>query len=152
MVGECTMEGPSKPGFVSSDVVIVESSKVDGVPERRKFGRMKLLQFSENHRPAYWGTWNKKTTVIHPRDPWAQDRVSVWALLRLLRILFSMAFSQGSGAPQSSSFLALPFPPDPGDDSDCCVCALRTSLTTRWTATRSGKRRSRESPSPTAKG
>ncbi|KAM9731196.1 chromatin assembly factor 1 subunit A isoform 2-T2 [Dama dama] len=58
----------------NSDVVIVESSKVDGVPERRKFGRMKLLQFSENHRPAYWGTWNKKTAVIHPRDPWAQDR------------------------------------------------------------------------------
>lgn len=81
MVGECTMEEPSKPGFVSSDVVIVESSKVDGVPERRKFGRMKLLQFSENHRPAYWGTWNKKTTFIRPRDPWAQDRVSVWALL-----------------------------------------------------------------------
>ncbi|KAM5230356.1 chromatin assembly factor 1 subunit A isoform 2-T2 [Hipposideros larvatus] len=58
----------------NSDVVIVESSKVDGVPERKKFGRMKLLQFSENHRPAYWGTWNKKTMVIRPRDPWAQDR------------------------------------------------------------------------------
>ncbi|KAM9104326.1 chromatin assembly factor 1 subunit A isoform 1-T1 [Megaptera novaeangliae] len=58
----------------NSDVVIVESSKVDDVPERRRFGRMKLLQFSENHRPAYWGTWNRKTTVIHPRDPWAQDR------------------------------------------------------------------------------
>ncbi|KAM7142518.1 chromatin assembly factor 1 subunit A isoform 1-T1 [Molossus nigricans] len=58
----------------NSDMVIVESSKADGVPERKKFGRMKLLQFSENHRPAYWGTWNKTTTVIHPRDPWAQDR------------------------------------------------------------------------------
>ncbi|XP_042525880.1 chromatin assembly factor 1 subunit A isoform X1 [Dipodomys spectabilis] len=58
----------------SSDVMIVESSKVDGVPERSKFGRMKLLQFSENHRPAYWGTWNKKTAVIRPRDPWAQDK------------------------------------------------------------------------------
>ncbi|XP_077601490.1 chromatin assembly factor 1 subunit A [Crocuta crocuta] len=58
----------------NSDVVIVESGKVDGVPDRKKFGRMKLLQFSENHRPAYWGTWNKKTTVIHPRDPWAQDK------------------------------------------------------------------------------
>ncbi|XP_031204536.1 chromatin assembly factor 1 subunit A isoform X1 [Mastomys coucha] len=56
------------------DVVIVESSKVDGVPERKKFGRMKLLQFSENHRPAYWGTWNKKTAVIRPRNPWAQDK------------------------------------------------------------------------------
>ncbi|KAK7799529.1 hypothetical protein U0070_013710 [Myodes glareolus] len=55
------------------DMVIVEN-KVDGVPERRKFGRMKLLQFSENHRPAYWGTWNKKTAIIRPRDPWAQDK------------------------------------------------------------------------------
>uniref|UniRef100_A0A8C5ZZ60 Chromatin assembly factor 1 subunit A n=1 Tax=Marmota marmota marmota TaxID=9994 RepID=A0A8C5ZZ60_MARMA len=59
----------------NSDMVIVGSSKVAGIPERRKFGRMKLLQFSENHRPAYWGTWNKKTVVIHPRNPWAQDKV-----------------------------------------------------------------------------
>ncbi|XP_023572703.1 chromatin assembly factor 1 subunit A [Octodon degus] len=59
---------------VNRDVVIVETSKGDNVPERRKFGRMKLLQFSENHRPAYWGTWNKRTAVIHPRHPWAQDK------------------------------------------------------------------------------
>uniref|UniRef100_A0A452TPZ1 Chromatin assembly factor 1 subunit A n=1 Tax=Ursus maritimus TaxID=29073 RepID=A0A452TPZ1_URSMA len=71
-----TMVSNRNTNIHNSDVVIVESGKVDGVPERRKFGRMKLLQFSENHRPAYWGTWNKKTTVIHPRDPWAQDRVS----------------------------------------------------------------------------
>ncbi|XP_045660305.1 chromatin assembly factor 1 subunit A isoform X2 [Ursus americanus] len=69
-----TMVSNRNTNIHNSDVVIVESGKVDGVPERRKFGRMKLLQFSENHRPAYWGTWNKKTTVIHPRDPWAQDR------------------------------------------------------------------------------
>ncbi|XP_037361000.1 chromatin assembly factor 1 subunit A isoform X2 [Talpa occidentalis] len=69
-----TMVSNRNAEIFNSDMVIVESSKVDGVPERRKFGRMKLLQFSENHRPAYWGTWNKKTTVIHARDPWAQDR------------------------------------------------------------------------------
>lgn len=54
--------------------MIVESGKGD-VPDRSRFGRMKLLQFSENHRPAYWGTWSKKTAVIRPRDPWAQDKV-----------------------------------------------------------------------------
>ncbi|KAM9330575.1 chromatin assembly factor 1 subunit A [Gastrophryne carolinensis] len=45
------------------------------VPERRTFGKMKLLQFSENHRPAYWGTWSRSSTVICPRKPWAQDTV-----------------------------------------------------------------------------
>ncbi|OCU00336.1 hypothetical protein XELAEV_18006108mg [Xenopus laevis] len=44
-----------------------------GVPERKKFGRMKLLQFCENHRPAYWGTCNRRSRVINSRKPWAQD-------------------------------------------------------------------------------
>ncbi|XP_032739490.1 chromatin assembly factor 1 subunit A isoform X2 [Lontra canadensis] len=69
-----TMVSNRNTNIHNSDVVIVESGKADGVPDRRRFGRMKLLQFSENHRPAYWGTWNKTTAVIHPRDPWAQDR------------------------------------------------------------------------------
>lgn len=97
-----------------SDVVILESSKVDGVPERRRFGRMKLLQFSENHRPAYWGTWNRKTTVIHPRDPWAQDRVSVRAAAPdPLRFVPSVPLSLGSGNSLSvlAFVLCLPLPP-----------------------------------------
>ncbi|NXJ72224.1 CAF1A factor, partial [Rostratula benghalensis] len=59
--------------FNSDVVVVVDNCKTDAVPERGKFGRMKLLQFCENHRPAYWGTWNKKTTTIRPRNPWAKD-------------------------------------------------------------------------------
>ncbi|NXD82452.1 CAF1A factor, partial [Halcyon senegalensis] len=59
--------------IVNSDVVVVDNCKPDAVPERGKFGRMKLLQFCENHRPAYWGTWNKQTTVIRPRNPWSKD-------------------------------------------------------------------------------
>ncbi|XP_060088643.1 chromatin assembly factor 1 subunit A [Heteronotia binoei] len=58
---------------VNSDVVIVGSSQVGDVSERKKFGRMKLLQFCENHRPAYWGTWNKKSSFIKPRNPWSKD-------------------------------------------------------------------------------
>ncbi|NXX98934.1 CAF1A factor, partial [Centropus bengalensis] len=63
----------SSADIVNSDVVVVDNCKTDAVPERGKFGRMKLLQFCENHRPAYWGTWNKKTTLIHPRNPWSKD-------------------------------------------------------------------------------
>uniref|UniRef100_A0A8B9CZ78 Chromatin assembly factor 1 subunit A n=1 Tax=Anser brachyrhynchus TaxID=132585 RepID=A0A8B9CZ78_9AVES len=59
--------------IVNSDVVVVANCKTDAVPERGKFGRMKLLQFCENHRPAYWGTWNKRTTTIRPRNPWSKD-------------------------------------------------------------------------------
>ncbi|NXI84098.1 CAF1A factor, partial [Rhipidura dahli] len=58
---------------VNSDVVVVDNCQTDAVPEREKFGRMKLLQFSENHRPAYWGTWNKRTSLIRARNPWAKD-------------------------------------------------------------------------------
>ncbi|NWW39999.1 CAF1A factor, partial [Panurus biarmicus] len=58
---------------VNSDVVVVDNCQPDAVPEREKFGRMKLLQFSENHRPAYWGTWNKRTPLIRARNPWSKD-------------------------------------------------------------------------------
>ncbi|XP_053317737.1 chromatin assembly factor 1 subunit A [Spea bombifrons] len=50
-----------------------ELVKQASVPERQPFGRMKLLQFCENYRPAYWGTWNRKSGVICPRKPWALD-------------------------------------------------------------------------------
>uniref|UniRef100_A0A8C3R7L3 Chromatin assembly factor 1 subunit A n=1 Tax=Cyanoderma ruficeps TaxID=181631 RepID=A0A8C3R7L3_9PASS len=60
---------------VNSDVVVVDNCQADAVPEREKFGRMKLLQFSENHRPAYWGTWNKRTHLIRARNPWSKDTV-----------------------------------------------------------------------------
>ncbi|NXA42561.1 CAF1A factor, partial [Eudromia elegans] len=64
---------PNGADAVNSDVVVVDNCQADAVPERRKFGRMKLLQFCENHRPAYWGTWNRKTALIRPRNPWSKD-------------------------------------------------------------------------------
>ncbi|XP_026544648.1 chromatin assembly factor 1 subunit A [Notechis scutatus] len=70
---EPTLVGSPSADGINSDVVIVSSSQAEDVPERKKFGRMKLLQFCENHRPAYWGTWNKRTSAIRPRNPWAKD-------------------------------------------------------------------------------
>ena len=36
----------------------------------------KLLQFSENTRPAYYGTWRKKSTHVSGRKPFGTDNVS----------------------------------------------------------------------------
>ncbi|XP_018583820.1 chromatin assembly factor 1 subunit A isoform X2 [Scleropages formosus] len=55
-------------------VVLVDGPKPDGVPDRQCYGRMKLLQFHENYRPAYWGTWRKKSKLISPRYPLRQDK------------------------------------------------------------------------------
>ncbi|XP_077188285.1 chromatin assembly factor 1 subunit A isoform X2 [Paroedura picta] len=71
--GPTLLRSTSTSVDVNSDVVIVGSSQAGDVPERKKFGRMKLLQFCENHRPAYWGTWNKKSSFIKPRNPWSKD-------------------------------------------------------------------------------
>ncbi|KAM3876141.1 chromatin assembly factor 1 subunit A [Diretmus argenteus] len=54
--------------------VVAEGPKPDGVPDRKRYGAMKLLQFRENYRPAYWGTWSKKSSHISPRCPFRQDK------------------------------------------------------------------------------
>ena len=36
------------------------------------YHKAKLLQFHENHRPAYWGTWNKSHDKIKGRNPFAR--------------------------------------------------------------------------------
>ncbi|XP_050951276.1 chromatin assembly factor 1 subunit A [Labeo rohita] len=68
--------GPTRPSrtAVSDCVVITDSQKADGVPDRHRYGRMKLLQFHDNYRPAYWGTWCKKSTHISPRCPLRLDK------------------------------------------------------------------------------
>ncbi|KYM89589.1 Chromatin assembly factor 1 subunit A [Atta colombica] len=36
--------------------------------------RPKLLQFNENRRPPYWGTWRKRSSIINSRRPFAKDK------------------------------------------------------------------------------
>ncbi|XP_041646812.1 chromatin assembly factor 1 subunit A [Cheilinus undulatus] len=68
--------GPTKPPRTKTlrDCVAVEGPKPDGIPDRKRYGPMKLLQFHENYRPAYWGTWSKKSSHISPRCPLRQDK------------------------------------------------------------------------------
>ena len=37
--------------------------------------RPKLLQFGENRRPAYWGTWRKPCLLLGPRRPFGKEPI-----------------------------------------------------------------------------
>ncbi|XP_062888498.1 chromatin assembly factor 1 subunit A isoform X2 [Mobula hypostoma] len=71
--------GPTSPrisiteGSSCSDVIVIDTNSSSGTIDKRKFCRMKLLQFHENHRPAYWGTWQKKSAKVKSRNPFAKD-------------------------------------------------------------------------------
>uniref|UniRef100_A0A8C9X4M7 Chromatin assembly factor 1, subunit A (p150) n=1 Tax=Sander lucioperca TaxID=283035 RepID=A0A8C9X4M7_SANLU len=67
--------GPTKPRKTNllSECITVEGPP-EGVPDRKRYGSMKLLQFHANYRPAYWGTWSKKSLHISPRCPIRQDK------------------------------------------------------------------------------
>ncbi|XP_057696095.1 chromatin assembly factor 1 subunit A [Corythoichthys intestinalis] len=56
-----------------SDCIAMTGPNPEGVPDRKLYGPMKLLLFRENHRPAYWGTWRKKSLHISPRCPLRKD-------------------------------------------------------------------------------
>lgn len=51
-----------------SDLKMVPSGDYAGA-----FMHTKLLQFHENYRPAYYGTWRKHSSVISGRRPWQCD-------------------------------------------------------------------------------
>ncbi|XP_056615415.1 chromatin assembly factor 1 subunit A isoform X2 [Triplophysa dalaica] len=65
---------PHRINSVRDCLVVTESVKADGVPDRHRYGRMKLLHFQDNYRPAYWGTYSKKSKYISPRCPLRQDK------------------------------------------------------------------------------
>eukprot|EP00117_Sycon_ciliatum_P002893 scpid74526/ scgid7922/ Chromatin assembly factor 1 subunit A-A; Chromatin assembly factor I p150 subunit A len=41
--------------------------------ERESGLHPKMLQFKENHRPAYWGTWRRKSKTVRGHKPFARD-------------------------------------------------------------------------------
>ncbi|XP_066907697.1 chromatin assembly factor 1 subunit A-A isoform X2 [Halyomorpha halys] len=64
------------------DVIIIEST-ADGecidltntkVINNKKKMKAKLLQFHDNRRPPYWGTWRKKSSSVGPRKPLGIDK------------------------------------------------------------------------------
>lgn len=55
------------------DVIITSPNMI--CPKRRRNMCYKLLQFHTNHRPAYFGTWRKRSKMITPRNPFKKDMV-----------------------------------------------------------------------------
>nr|XP_061834331.1 chromatin assembly factor 1 subunit A-like [Nerophis lumbriciformis] len=68
--------GPTRARLPNTvrDCIAVDGPKGEGVPDRQQYGPMKLLLFHLNHRPAYWGTWRKKSRHITARCPFRQDK------------------------------------------------------------------------------
>lgn len=56
------------------DVIIVDDKEEDKM-KMRQMMKYKLLQFHENYRPAYYGTWQKVSTIIRPQNPFKKDEV-----------------------------------------------------------------------------
>lgn len=122
--------GPDvSPDVSLEEVVIVSPPKaagccIDGSSKANGL-RFKLLQFQENYRPAYYGTWQKKSSMISRRNPFRKDTVC----LHHANINITLApYTNVSLAFGISCIFAPPFP-------------RRHFLTTMWTVTWSGRRR-----------
>ena len=59
---------------------VIENPKEQGLVK----WRYKLLQFHENQRPAYWGTWKRIPNIVKARKPFAHEKVKFCHIYVLL--------------------------------------------------------------------
>ncbi|KAG1194310.1 hypothetical protein G6F70_008880 [Rhizopus microsporus] len=76
-LSELPSEAKQKRGFTPSidirTLLLPGSADLLNTPHVRMTLRMKLLQFTEDVRPAYYGTFTQKSSVITGKTPFAQD-------------------------------------------------------------------------------
>lgn len=65
---------------IDDDIMIVEDElgeAADAIEQSqpKQTYRAKYLSFTENRRPAYYGTWRKRSKVINPRRPFESDKI-----------------------------------------------------------------------------
>ncbi|XP_075159165.1 chromatin assembly factor 1, p180 subunit [Haematobia irritans] len=72
-----------RPSTESKDDVIIIENELERVGEAivadtpayvREEMRVKFYKFHDNRRPPYYGTWRKKSSVVKPKKPFAQDK------------------------------------------------------------------------------
>ena len=64
------------------DIVLLDNEKE--TEKENNNMHVKLLQFSENYRPPYYGTWRKSSKFVSPRNPFKKDEVSFPIVFGLL--------------------------------------------------------------------
>lgn len=65
--------------FTEDDLERVGEAIVEDTPAYiREQMRVKFYKFHDNRRPPYYGTWRKKSSVVNPRKPFAQDKVYIY--------------------------------------------------------------------------
>ncbi|XP_044757538.1 chromatin assembly factor 1 subunit A-like isoform X2 [Coccinella septempunctata] len=60
--------------IVVEDEVLLGETICETKPKTERM-KVKLLQFHENQRPAYYGTWRKKSKNITGRRPWGKEDI-----------------------------------------------------------------------------
>lgn len=86
----------SEPVIEAMDVD-ADSCQSWGSIQKEKIPKFKLLQFHQNHRPSYYGSWTKPRGCINPRNPYKMDSVSdgvvLYHCVKLATIIYLYAGS-----------------------------------------------------------
>lgn len=64
--------------IIDDDVCSGAKTQEDSTKQELNKVKGKLLQFHENYRPAYFGSWRKKSSSVGPRRPFKKDEVNVF--------------------------------------------------------------------------
>ncbi|XP_052849231.1 chromatin assembly factor 1 subunit A [Drosophila gunungcola] len=81
MLRDARLQRRTKDEEEEDEVQVIDDLSNAGLPieeeQPKQLARMraKYLQFADNRRPAYYGTWRKKSTSISARRPLAQDKL-----------------------------------------------------------------------------
>ena len=63
--------------MIIDDDLLSDLKTIETFSTKREMNKVKakLLQFHQNYRPAYFGSWRKKSTRVGPRTPFKKDEV-----------------------------------------------------------------------------
>ena len=75
--GQIFLVRNSKSSNALNEGVVEVGAKEEVQFKRQEMVVVKLLQFHDNYRPAYFGTWRKRSKKICARNPWRKDEVLI---------------------------------------------------------------------------